>query len=84
MYTALIASLDVVRAVSEAIERVSAGKHDPLRAHERIKDFYDWTEITRRTELVYESVLATSPYDFWTRLQRYALLLPVKSIYHID
>ncbi|KAI0659367.1 transferase, partial [Cubamyces menziesii] len=61
---------DVVRAVSEAIERVSAGKHDPLRAHERIKDFYDWTEITRRTELVYESVLATSPYDFWTRLQR--------------
>ncbi|KAI0336722.1 transferase [Cubamyces sp. BRFM 1775] len=48
----------------------SCSKHDPIRAHERIKDFYDWTEITRRTELVYESVLASPPYDFWTRLQR--------------
>ncbi|KAJ3007552.1 hypothetical protein NUW54_g3508 [Trametes sanguinea] len=61
---------DVVRAMSEAIELVSAGKHDPLRAHERIKDFYDWREVTKRTEAVYESVLDSEPYDFWTRLQR--------------
>ncbi|KAI0674567.1 transferase [Trametes maxima] len=61
---------DVVRAMSEAIERVSAGKHDPFRAHELIKGFYDWKQVTRRTELVYESALNTPPYDFWTRLHR--------------
>ena len=61
---------DVVRAMSEAIRIVSAGKHDPLQAHERIKDFYDWKEITHRTEAVYESVMTTPPYDFWTRMQR--------------
>ena len=61
---------DVVRAVSEAINIVSAGKHDPYRAHERMKGFYDWQEITRRTEIVYETVMASEPYDFWTRLNR--------------
>ncbi|TBU31407.1 transferase [Dichomitus squalens] len=61
---------DVVRAMSEAIRIVSAGKHDPYQAHERIKHFYDWQEITQRTEVVYESVMASEPYDFWTRLNR--------------
>ncbi|KAI0634845.1 transferase [Trametes polyzona] len=61
---------DVVRAMGEAIELVSAGKHDPFRAHERIKGFYDWKEITHRTELVYEAVLNSPPDDFWTRLHR--------------
>ncbi|KAI8986691.1 transferase [Trametes punicea] len=61
---------DVVRAMSEAIELVAAEKHDPFRAHERIKGFYDWKEITKRTEVVYDSVLRSQPYDFWTRLHR--------------
>ncbi|KAI0360458.1 transferase [Trametes cingulata] len=61
---------DVVRAMSEAIKLVSAGKHDPFAAHERIKGFYDWREVTHRTERVYESVLNSPPYDFWTRLRR--------------
>lgn len=58
--------------MSEAIRFVSAGKHDPYRAHERIKGFYDWHEITQRTELVYESAMESEPYDFWTRLHRLA------------
>ncbi|KAI0827160.1 transferase [Trametes gibbosa] len=61
---------DVVRAVSEAIERVSTGKHDSAGAHERIKGFYDWKEITQRTETVYDSVMNSAPVDFWTRLRR--------------
>ena len=62
--------LDVVRAMIEAIRIVSAGKHDPFLCQERIKDFYDWKEITQRTEAVYESVMDTPTYDFWTRIQR--------------
>lgn len=61
---------DIVRAMSEAIRLVSAGKHDPHKAHERIKDFYGWHEISQRTELVYESVMKSPPYDFWTRMHR--------------
>ena len=67
--------------MSEAIRIVSAGKHDPYQAHKRIKDFYDWHEITQRTELVYESVLDSEPYDFWTRLQRLVALLSTVHIY---
>ena len=57
--------------MTEAIEIVSAGKHDPFKAHERIKDLYDWSEITQRTEVVYDSVMVTPPYNFWTRMHRY-------------
>ncbi len=60
--------------MSEAIRLVSARKHDPHRAHERIKDFYDWSSITRRTEVVYESVMKSSPYDFWTRMHRFVFV----------
>ncbi|CCM01208.1 uncharacterized protein FIBRA_03256 [Fibroporia radiculosa] len=61
---------DVVRAMSEAIQLVMSGKHDPHRAHERIRGFYGWEEVAERTEKVYESVLEVKPYDFWTRIER--------------
>ncbi|PCH44807.1 glycosyltransferase family 4 protein [Wolfiporia cocos MD-104 SS10] len=61
---------DVVRAMSEAINIVSQGKHDPFRAHKRVRGFYDWGNITERTEKVYAAVLELEPYDFWTRMQR--------------
>lgn len=61
---------DVFRAMSEAIARVARGDHDPHRAHERIRGFYDWTRVADRTELVYRAVLATPPYPLWTRIQR--------------
>ncbi|EMD34737.1 glycosyltransferase family 4 protein [Gelatoporia subvermispora B] len=61
---------DVVRAMSEAIGVVSAGKHDPIQAYERVKGFYDWAEVARRTERVYQTVFETPSYDFWTRMRR--------------
>ena len=61
----------MISAVSQAIRIISEGKHDPQRAHERIKDFYHWDDVAERVEKVYEKVLNTEPYDFWTRLRRY-------------
>jgi len=61
---------DVVRAMTDAIELVSANKHDPIRAHERVRGFYAWSEITERTEKVYDTVMRSDPRDFWTRMQR--------------
>jgi len=56
--------------MSEAIHFVSHGKHDPHRAHNRIRDFYDWAQVAQRTEVVYQNVMSTEPRDFWTRVDR--------------
>jgi Glycosyltransferase len=66
-------NVDVVRAISEAIRIVSQGKHDPMRAHERVKTFYDWVQVTERTERVYDSVLKSKQRDLWERMQRQVL-----------
>jgi len=61
---------DVIRAISEAIDIVQKGKHDPMRAHERIMTFYNWDEVTIRTEKVYDAVLNSPPIEFMERVQR--------------
>ncbi|KAL0572128.1 Phosphatidylinositol N-acetylglucosaminyltransferase GPI3 subunit [Marasmius crinis-equi] len=67
---------DVFRAISEAIQIVSQGKHDPARAHERVKRFYDWAQVTERTEKVYDTVMKTPQRDLWMRMQRTMQLGP--------
>ena len=62
--------LDVIRAISEAIDIVKMGKHDPFQAHERIKTFYNWEEVTSRTEKVYDAVLKSRQMDLMERIQR--------------
>lgn len=57
--------------MSEAIQIVAQGKHDPHRAHERIKTFYDWTQVAERTELVYDTVLKSPQRELWERIVRY-------------
>ena len=44
-------------------------QHDRQKAHDRIRNFYDWSDIAEMVELVYDSMLQTTPYDLWTRLQ---------------
>lgn len=61
---------DVVRAVEEAVGVVMGGGHDPVKAHERIRGFYDWDEVTTRTERVYDAVLKSEPIEFMERVQR--------------
>ena len=62
--------------MSEAIAHVSQGGHDPHRAHQRIRGFYDWTRVAERTEVVYREVIAKPPYPLWTRIQRCASVFP--------
>ncbi|KIP03402.1 glycosyltransferase family 4 protein [Phlebiopsis gigantea 11061_1 CR5-6] len=61
---------DLVQAISRAIQHVVSGLHSPQKAHDRVKNFYTWHDITERTERVYEDVMSSRPYDFWTRVQR--------------
>ncbi|KAG8216346.1 glycosyltransferase family 4 protein [Butyriboletus roseoflavus] len=67
---------DVFRALSEAIQIVTQGEHDPLEAHARVKRFYDWMRVAERTEAVYSSVVRSEPIDFQTRVRRTMALGP--------
>ena len=64
---------DIIRAISEAINIVKMGKHDPFQAHERIKTFYNWEEVTSRTEKVYDAVLKSRQMELMERIQRCVL-----------
>ncbi|KJA26835.1 glycosyltransferase family 4 protein [Hypholoma sublateritium FD-334 SS-4] len=61
---------DVIRAIGEAITIVQTGRHDPVRAHARIKTFYTWDDVAARTERVYTAVLRTPQMDLMTRIRR--------------
>ncbi|PBK63307.1 UDP-Glycosyltransferase/glycogen phosphorylase [Armillaria solidipes] len=61
---------DVFRAISEAIEIISNEKHDPIRAHKRIKTFYDWEQVAERTEVVYDTVVKSRQIELWERMKR--------------
>ncbi|PSR74360.1 hypothetical protein PHLCEN_2v9868 [Hermanssonia centrifuga] len=65
---------DVIRAISQAVRTVQAGKHDPQKAHDLIRGFYDWNQISERVERVYDAVFETKPYDFWTRMRSESLI----------
>lgn len=67
---------DVVRALRKAIAIVTAGKHDPYRAHERAKSMYTWEDVTKRTETVYADIVKKRPTDLWTRMHRTLRLGP--------
>lgn len=75
-HSCLSTHLDVVRAMTEAIDIVSNGQHDPVHAHDRVKEFYDWMSVAERTERVYGNVRHTRPRSFWVRLQRSVFTTP--------
>lgn len=62
--------VDVFRAISEAISIVGQGKHDPIRAHERIKTFYNWDDVACRTEKVYDAIMKSRQIELFERMQR--------------
>jgi len=64
---------DVFRAISEAIMIIAAGKHDPEKAHKRVKTFYDWRQIAMRTEKVYRTVMHSRQMELMERIERYVV-----------
>jgi len=68
---------DVFRAISEAVKIVAAGKHDPIKAHERVKTFYDWRQIAARTERVYGAVMESRQMELMERIKRTMDLGPI-------
>jgi hypothetical protein len=63
--------VDVIRALSRAIETIKAGHHDPAKAHERVKGMYAWSDVAERTEVVYYNAMSSPRKDTFERLSRY-------------
>lgn len=61
---------DLVRAISRAIEHVRSGKHDPVKAHEELRDMYSWAEVAERTERVYYGAVRVEAVPVLERLRR--------------
>ncbi|SGY49241.1 BQ5605_C001g00757 [Microbotryum silenes-dioicae] len=62
---------DLIRAISRAIHHVRSGKHDPLAAHDQLKEIYSWPDVAERTEKVYYDALEVPEVPVVERLRRY-------------
>lgn len=71
---------DVIRALSKAIRHISSHGHDRNLAHEMVKGYYDWENVTERTEQVYERVICSEERTFGERVQRTLQLGPFAGI----
>uniref|UniRef100_A0A1D1YN71 phosphatidylinositol N-acetylglucosaminyltransferase n=1 Tax=Anthurium amnicola TaxID=1678845 RepID=A0A1D1YN71_9ARAE len=60
---------DMVLAIKKAIDRLPS--IDPHAMHLRMKDLYDWHDVARRTEIVYDRALSCPDENLMQRLSRY-------------
>ncbi|OCF43934.1 phosphatidylinositol glycan, class A [Kwoniella heveanensis CBS 569] len=65
---------DVIRALTLAINTIKANRHDPLRAHQRVRGMYSWASVAERTERVYTRAMETEERSTFDRLSRYLSL----------
>jgi phosphatidylinositol glycan class A protein len=65
------ARLDVIRAITEAVEHINSDKHDPQAAHERVKAMYSWEDIAAQVEGVYFQAMVKPHPDYLARFRMY-------------
>ncbi|WWC70601.1 uncharacterized protein I206_104552 [Kwoniella pini CBS 10737] len=65
---------DVIRALTHAIKTIKLKKHNPFKAHEKVKTMYSWFEVAKRTEIVYYNAMKIPNKDIGERLFRYLSL----------
>ncbi|XP_016652709.1 PREDICTED: phosphatidylinositol N-acetylglucosaminyltransferase gpi3 subunit-like isoform X2 [Prunus mume] len=60
---------DMVQAIKKAISILP--KIDPQEMHNRMKELYNWHDVAKRTEIVYDRALKCSNQNLLQRLSRY-------------
>jgi len=69
---------DLIRVLKAAINEVEAGEVlDVDRAHDRIKSMYNWNDVAKRTEAVYNGVVSNRERTFMERMDRFCRRAPV-------
>ncbi|XP_078155318.1 UDP-Glycosyltransferase superfamily protein isoform X1 [Carex rostrata] len=62
---------DMVRAIQEAIDMLP--NIDPQIMHSRMKTYYSWHDVAKRTEIVYDCAMNSSNKSILQRLPRYLI-----------
>ncbi|KAJ4762755.1 Phosphatidylinositol N-acetylglucosaminyltransferase subunit A [Rhynchospora pubera] len=62
---------DMVRAIEQAIDMLP--NIDPQIMHSRMKSYYSWHDVAKRTEIVYDCVMDSSNKSILERLPRYLI-----------
>lgn len=68
----LFVCADIIEALSDAIPQVR--KVDPLAFHRAVRRMYNWHDVARRTELVYDKIMDNKPQPLLTRLRKYGTI----------
>jgi phosphatidylinositol glycan class A protein len=66
---------DIIEALCDAIAKVR--RVDPLEFHRAVRKMYNWHDVARRTERVYDRMQAESPPTLMQRLHKYHACGPV-------
>lgn len=74
--------IDILEAITRAIQVVQSGKHDPHEAHARISGMYDWSRIAVRTERVYYDIMNRPEMELWTRITRFVSHMVIPRAWH--
>ena len=63
---------DLMENLELAIKKFKSGKViNPLKMHEKMRNMYNWHDVAKRTEIVYDLVMKQdSPTDFKNKLLR--------------
>ena len=70
--------IDIVDALSEAVQ--TAKRIVPNEMHARMCSMYDWMDVAKRTELVYNDISFRSKTSLGQRLIRYMSVGPFSGI----
>jgi phosphatidylinositol glycan class A protein len=53
---------DLIDKLNKAILKINSGdRMDPIEMHEKIKKMYNWRDVAKRTEIVYDRVAQCEP-----------------------
>jgi len=73
LHFALPEEEDLSLKISDAIKKVATSPMDPFEMHDQVKTMYSWTDVMKRTEKVYYSILKSTQPPLIERLKKYYL-----------
>lgn len=69
----------LVESVVDAI--LISRRIDPYEMHERVKSMYDWLDVAKRTEVVYNNIAMSRRPSLAMRLMRYSTVGPIAGMF---
>ncbi|KAI9298631.1 phosphatidylinositol N-acetylglucosaminyltransferase GPI3 subunit [Neoconidiobolus thromboides FSU 785] len=62
---------DMIKTVSEAIEKIQTSPIDPFKMHRKVMKMYSWADVCDRTERIYFKIIKSQHPPLLNRLKKY-------------